>query len=90
MPYSTLQQRITTTLMHAFMDATKPLTTNYGAVVGLSALGLPTVRQLVVPNAAAMCAVLHKTTFAVKYDGDKSKGAVLGLLQKITTRRHGS
>ena len=80
-PYSTLQQRITTTLMHAFMDATKPLTTNYGAVVGLSALGLPTVRQLVVPNAAAMCAVLHKTIFAVKYDGDKSKGVVLGMLQ---------
>jgi len=25
--------------MHAFLDATKPLTTNYGAVVGLSALG---------------------------------------------------
>jgi transcription initiation factor TFIID subunit 6 len=39
-PYSTLQHRITTTLMHAFLDATKPLTTNYGAVVGLSALGV--------------------------------------------------
>ena len=63
-PYSTLQQRITTTLMHAFLDATKPLTTNYGAVVGLSALGAQTMKQLVVPNSSAMCAVLHEKIFA--------------------------
>lgn len=36
---ATLQQRITNTLLHALLDAAKPLTTHYGAVVGLMALG---------------------------------------------------
>jgi len=112
-PYSTLQQRITTTLMHAFLDASKPLTTNYGAVVGLSALGaqvpapppslpslppvppLPvlwlcnmltllckqTMKQLVVPNTSAMCAVLHSTILTVKKPCNNGKAVVLGVVQ---------
>ncbi|KAJ1475966.1 hypothetical protein T484DRAFT_1966945 [Baffinella frigidus] len=51
--YATLQQRITNTLLHALLDAAKPLTTHYGAVVGLMALGPQTSNQLVVPNALA-------------------------------------
>eukprot|EP00802_Teleaulax_amphioxeia_P003240 Tamp_03243.p2 GENE.Tamp_03243~~Tamp_03243.p2 ORF type:complete len:526 (+),score=156.94 Tamp_03243:120-1580(+) len=79
-PYSTLQQRVTATLMHAFLDAAKPLTTNYGATVGLSALGAQTMKQLVVPNSSPVCAVLHEKIFAVKKVGN-GKGVVLGMLQ---------
>jgi hypothetical protein len=79
-PYSSLQQRVTATLMHAFLDAAKPLTTNYGAVVGLSALGAQTMKQLVVPNTSPMCAVLYEKIFAVKKLGS-GKGVVLGMLQ---------
>jgi hypothetical protein len=51
--YKTLQPRITKTLLHAFLDPTKPLTTHYGAVVGLSALGIYVIQLLLLPNIAS-------------------------------------
>ena len=44
--------------MHAFLDATKPLTTNYGAVVGLSALGAQVCVALLLLCAAAAAAAV--------------------------------
>ena len=41
--YTSLQPKITKTLLTAFLEPTKPLTTHFGAVVALSALG-PSVR----------------------------------------------
>mgnify|MGYP003645857198 CR=1 FL=1 len=49
--YASLQARVTRTLLHAFLDLRKPLTTHYGSIVGLAALGLRVVQLLVVPNA---------------------------------------
>ncbi|KAJ2013800.1 histone H4-like TAF Taf6, SAGA complex subunit [Coemansia sp. S85] len=48
--YHTLQARIARTLLRAFLDPTKPLTTHYGAIVGLTKLGLSIVKVLVLPN----------------------------------------
>lgn len=39
--YQNLQPRVTKTLLHAFLDPKKPLTTHYGAIVGLSKLVRP-------------------------------------------------
>lgn len=48
--YHDLQQRITRTLLHAFLDPTKALPQHYGAIQGLAALGPSVVRLLILPN----------------------------------------
>jgi transcription initiation factor TFIID subunit 6 len=51
--YHTMQPRITKTLLHAFLDVKKPITTHYGAIVGLSQLGREVIRTVILPNAKA-------------------------------------
>ncbi|KAF9330744.1 hypothetical protein BG006_006321 [Podila minutissima] len=48
--YHTLQPRVTRTLLRAFLDPEKPLTTHYGAILGLTRLGNEVFKTLVVPN----------------------------------------
>jgi len=53
--YQNLQPRVTKTLLHAFLDPKKPLTTHYGAIVGLSKLVrprrvFPSLVQLHIPS----------------------------------------
>jgi len=48
--YSSMQPRITRTLIRAFLDPLKPLTTHYGAVVGLAALGPTVLETLLMPH----------------------------------------
>lgn len=48
--YHTLQPRITKTLLRAFLDPGRPLTTQYGAIIGLDEIGTEVTRVLVVPN----------------------------------------
>lgn len=48
--YPSLQPRITKTLTHALLDPLKPLSTHYGAIVGLTALGPETIKTLLAPN----------------------------------------
>ena len=48
--YSTLQPRITKTLVHAWLDTAKPLPTHYGAIRGLTGLGRHTIQLLILPN----------------------------------------
>ncbi|KAI9309358.1 transcription initiation factor TFIID subunit 6 [Cunninghamella echinulata] len=48
--YHTLQPRITKALLRAFLDPTKPLTTQYGAIKGLDKLGTEVTRVLILPN----------------------------------------
>lgn len=47
--YTDFQPRITKTLKSAIQDASKPMTTHYGAIVGLGALGFRVVDLLVIP-----------------------------------------
>ncbi|PON94149.1 Transcription initiation factor [Trema orientale] len=48
--YHNLQPRVTRTLIHAFLDPTKALPQQYGAIQGLAALGPSVVRLLILPN----------------------------------------
>ena len=48
--YKSLQPRIAKTLLQAFLDHSKPLTTQYGAIVGITALGAEAVEMLILPN----------------------------------------
>ncbi|KAG0164232.1 hypothetical protein DFQ28_007295 [Apophysomyces sp. BC1034] len=48
--YHTLKPRITKTLLRAFLDPAKPLTTQYGAIIGLYQLGPEVTRVLIAPN----------------------------------------
>lgn len=51
--YHTMQPRITKTLLHAFLDVKKPMTTHYGAIVGMSQLGREVIRTVILPNSKA-------------------------------------
>lgn len=48
--YTTLQTRVAKTLLKTFLDPLKALTTHYGAIVGLSALGPSVTKALILPN----------------------------------------
>lgn len=48
--YHTLQPRITKTLLRAFLDPARPLTTQYGAIIGLDHIGTEVTRVLIAPN----------------------------------------
>jgi transcription initiation factor TFIID subunit 6 len=44
--YHTLQSRITKTLLHSFLDPSKPRSTHYGAIVGITQLGPQVIKVL--------------------------------------------
>lgn len=48
--YHTLQPRITKTLSKALLDPWRPLTTHYGAIIGLSSLGHHVTKLLILPH----------------------------------------
>ena len=58
-PYYALQVKASKQLLRTLLDASKPLPTHYGAVVGLAALGHATVRLLVLPQLEPYMAALH-------------------------------
>ncbi|CAG8477713.1 4356_t:CDS:2 [Paraglomus occultum] len=58
--YYTLQPRICKTLLRAFLDISKPFTTHYGAIVGLSTLGREVVKLLILPNLKPYSIVLEQ------------------------------
>ncbi|KAI9138087.1 hypothetical protein BKA69DRAFT_1093820 [Paraphysoderma sedebokerense] len=58
--YSTLQPRVTKTLLIALLDPEKPFTTRYGAIVGLTLLGKQVVQALLVPNLKAVGRIIKE------------------------------
>lgn len=48
-----VQARVSKTLLRAFLDTSKPLTTHHGAVMGLTALGHASVRLMLLPQLPA-------------------------------------
>jgi transcription initiation factor TFIID subunit 6 len=59
--YHTMQPRITKTLLHAFLDVKKPMTTHYGAIVGMTQLGREVIRTVILPNTRAYADnILHE------------------------------
>jgi len=57
--YENLQARITKTLLQAFLDPNKALTTHYGAIVGMTALGHHVIQLLLLPNIGAYMKLLE-------------------------------
>ena len=57
--YKSLQPRIIKTLLLAFLDPTKPLTTHYGSIKCLSLLGVSVIELLIVPNVHSYYQILN-------------------------------
>uniref|UniRef100_A0A6B2L140 TBP-associated factor 6 n=1 Tax=Arcella intermedia TaxID=1963864 RepID=A0A6B2L140_9EUKA len=82
--YKDLQPRTTKTLVQTFLDPTKPLTSHYGAIVGLSALGPHCVQLLLIPNIAAYIKLLEPklnqdSDVVLHNEATKCYSAVLGI-----------
>ena len=58
--YQTLQPRVTRTLLRAFLDPLKSLTTHYGAIMGLTELGADVIKVLLIPNMESYLGLLQK------------------------------
>lgn len=57
--YATLVPRVTKTMAKTFMDASKPLPSHYGAIVGLAALGAHAIESLILPHLETYLAALQ-------------------------------
>ncbi|KAJ2828476.1 histone H4-like TAF Taf6, SAGA complex subunit [Coemansia erecta] len=86
--YHTLQARIARTLLRAFLDPTKPLTTHYGAIVGLTKLGVNMVQVLILPNIRTYMSLLdvemEKDNPQLVDDGQRCRDALIGALRVLT------
>ncbi|KAJ2486884.1 histone H4-like TAF Taf6, SAGA complex subunit [Coemansia sp. RSA 2050] len=86
--YHTLQARIARTLLRAFLDPTKPLTTHYGAIVGLTKLGLSIVKVLVLPNIKTYMSLLDaemekRDNHQLINDGTHCQAALVNALRVV-------
>ncbi|KAJ2897907.1 histone H4-like TAF Taf6, SAGA complex subunit [Coemansia aciculifera] len=87
--YHTLQARIARTLLRAFLDPTKPLTTHYGAIVGLTKLGVSITKVLVLPNVKTYMTLLdaemekHDNQQLVN-DGAHCQTALINAMRALT------
>jgi len=57
--YKDLQGRIAKTLLKTFLDPTKPFTSHYGAIVGITALGAHSVQLIILPHLSAYLKLLE-------------------------------
>lgn len=57
--FVTLLPRVTNTLIRALLEPTRPITTHYGACVGLTALGPKTIELLVLANVEPLLGVVR-------------------------------
>lgn len=82
--YHTLQPRIARTLMRAVMDPARPLTTQYGAIVGLDRLGTEVTRTLLVPNIAPYSEIcLQRSIESRPLEASKCREALVEVLQHV-------
>ncbi|KAF9582783.1 hypothetical protein BGW38_010763 [Lunasporangiospora selenospora] len=69
--YHTLQPRVIRTLLRAFLDPEKPLTTHYGAILALSRMGDQVFKTLVVPNLKTYSRVIEPELSSSDMDGQQ-------------------
>ncbi|KAJ1956422.1 histone H4-like TAF Taf6, SAGA complex subunit [Linderina pennispora] len=85
--YHTLQARIARTLLRAFLDPTRPLTTHYGAITGLTKLGVNIIKVLILPNIKTYMTLLDaemaKDNQQLVSDGRHCQEALLGALRAL-------
>ncbi|OAQ34018.1 DUF1546-domain-containing protein [Linnemannia elongata AG-77] len=70
--YHTLQPRVTRTLLRAFLDPEKPLTTHYGAILGLTRMGNEVFKTLVVPNLKTYSTIIESELLVDGQDRESS------------------
>ena len=58
--YQKLQTRVTRTMVDAMMDPSRPLTTHYGAIACIAALGVHAIDTLIIDNVKAFMAIVDK------------------------------
>ncbi|KAJ2455834.1 histone H4-like TAF Taf6, SAGA complex subunit [Coemansia sp. RSA 2336] len=87
--YHTLQARIARTLLRAFLDPTKALTTHYGAIVGLTKLSTNIIQVLILPNIKTYMSLLdvemEKDNPQLVHDGQHCRDALLNALRVLTS-----
>lgn len=85
--YHTLRPRVTKTLLKAYLDNKKPLTTHYGAIIGLTKMGREVVRILILPNAGTyehlLIPVLQGTDDLKKAEATKCLEALRQALESV-------
>ncbi|KAJ6253452.1 transcription initiation factor tfiid subunit 6 [Anaeramoeba flamelloides] len=74
--YTSLKPRVINTLALSFVNKTKKLTTHYGAIVGLAALGLDVIRLILIPNAMNSLEILNPIIENEKKDTIKKIQAI--------------
>ncbi|KAG0309149.1 hypothetical protein BGZ98_004895 [Dissophora globulifera] len=72
--YHTLQARVVRTLLRAFLDPEKPLTTHYGAILGLTRMGNEVFKTLVVPNLKTYSSVIRPELGVSSHGADQGNG----------------
>ncbi|KAI9316443.1 hypothetical protein BX666DRAFT_1950782 [Dichotomocladium elegans] len=88
--YHTLQPRITKTLLRAFLDPARPLTTQYGAIIGLDEMGIEVTSVLMMPNIKfyAECCLqnsLENGNPQRKQDALKCREALVTVLERLAS-----
>ncbi|KAG9299549.1 hypothetical protein G9A89_020720 [Geosiphon pyriformis] len=85
--YSTLQPRITKTLLLAFLDPSKEFSTHYGGIVGLVAMGSETIKMLLLPNLKTYGELIkterERGTPLKKNEAERCFQAIVDALQKL-------
>ncbi|XP_076904884.1 transcription initiation factor TFIID subunit 6-like [Bidens hawaiensis] len=81
--YSSLQSRLTRTLINTFLDCKRTLNQHYGAIQGLAALGPNVVRPLLLPNVEAYLVFLqdilqNQNKEMTRHEAWRVYGALLG------------
>ncbi|RIB06222.1 hypothetical protein C2G38_2278195 [Gigaspora rosea] len=83
MEYNTLQPRVIKTLLSALTDPTKSLSTHYGCIVALGALGREVVKTILVPNLKTYSEILEQRKKVDKNKAERCENAILEILPKL-------
>ncbi|KAK9248150.1 hypothetical protein V1506DRAFT_530028 [Lipomyces tetrasporus] len=81
--YHTLKPRVTRTLLKAFMDSSKSIGTQYGALSGLRAIGPEVIRVLVLGNLKDWAVVISSASSVTDEDKSRLGKAVLEGLRAL-------
>lgn len=79
--YTTLKPRVTRTLLKALLDPTKPVGTQYGALLGVKIFGAEVIKLVLVSNLKLWSKLIFETSSAVEQSLLKEE--VIEVLQKV-------
>lgn len=79
--YTTLKPRVTRTLLKALLDPTKPVGTQYGALLGVKIFGAEVIKLVLVSNLKLWSKLIFETCSAVEQSLLKEE--VIDVLQKV-------